>query len=41
MNLKLKTNSKIRDIAWEMFRLIDNIEGEPFKETLKLIKPIK
>jgi thymidylate synthase (FAD) len=30
---------EIRDIAWEMFRLIDTIEGEPFKETLKLIKP--
>ncbi len=43
--LKLRASEhaqvEIRDIAWEMFRLIDNIEGEPFKETLKLIKPTK
>jgi len=41
--LKLRASEhaqvEIRDIAWEMFRLIDTIEGEPFKETLKLIKP--
>lgn len=30
---------EIRDIAQQMYNLVDNIEGQPFKETLKLIKP--
>jgi hypothetical protein len=27
------------DIAWEMFRLVENIEGNPFEHTLNIIKP--
>ena len=42
--LKLRASEhaqvEIRDIAWEMFRLVDNIEGNPFEHTLKMIKPI-
>ncbi len=30
---------EIRDIAWEMFRLVEDIEGNPFEHTLKIIKP--
>lgn len=42
--LKLRASEhaqvEIRDIAWEMCRLVENIEGNPFKHTLKMIKPI-
>ncbi len=41
--LKLRTSEhaqvEIRDIAWEMFRLVEDIEGNPFEHTLKIIKP--
>jgi thymidylate synthase (FAD) len=30
---------EIRDIAWEMLMLVQDIEGNPFKHTLKMIKP--
>ena len=30
---------EIRDIAWEMYRLVEGIEGNPFEHTLKMIKP--
>jgi thymidylate synthase (FAD) len=30
---------EIRDIAWEMLMLVQGIEGNPFKHTLKMIKP--
>jgi thymidylate synthase (FAD) len=30
---------EIRDIAWEMLLLVQGIEGNPFKHTLKMIKP--
>lgn len=30
---------EIRDIAWEMYRLVESIEGNPFEHTLKMIKP--
>ena len=34
MNLKLE----IKEIAQEMWNLVENIEGNPFKETLTVIK---
>lgn len=41
--LKLRASEhaqvEIREIAWEMFRLVENIEGNPFQHTLKMIKP--
>jgi thymidylate synthase (FAD) len=41
--LKLRASEhaqvEIRDIAWEMYRLVEGIEGNPFKHTLKMIKP--
>lgn len=41
--LKLRASEhaqvEIRDIAWEMCRLVENIEGNPFEHTLKMIKP--
>lgn len=41
--LKLRASEhaqvEIRDIAWEMCRLVENIEGNPFQHTLKMIKP--
>jgi len=41
--LKLRASEhaqvEIRDIAWEMFRLVDTIEGDPFRHTLEMIKP--
>lgn len=41
--LKLRTSEhaqvEIRDIAWKMFRLVEDIEGNPFEHTLKIIKP--
>jgi len=41
--LKLRASEhaqvEIRDIAWEMYRLVENIEGNPFQHTLKMIKP--
>jgi thymidylate synthase (FAD) len=30
---------EIRDIAWEMLLLVQGIDGNPFKHTLKMIKP--
>ena len=30
---------EIRDIAWEMLLLVQAIEGNPFKHTLRMIKP--
>ena len=42
--LKLRASEhsqvEIRDIAWEMCKLVENIEGNPFEYTLKMIKPI-
>lgn len=41
--LKLRASEhaqvEIRDIAWEMLLLVQGIEGNPFKHTLKMIKP--
>jgi thymidylate synthase (FAD) len=41
--LKLRASEhaqvEIRDIAWEMYRLVENIEGNPFEHTLRMIKP--
>lgn len=41
--LKLRASEhaqvEIRDIAWEMCRLVENIEGNPFEHTLRMIKP--
>ena len=41
--LKLRASEhaqvEIRDIAWEMYRLVEGIEGNPFEHTLKMIKP--
>ena len=41
--LKLRASEhaqvEIRDIAWEMFRLVESIEGNPFKHTLEMINP--
>jgi thymidylate synthase (FAD) len=41
--LKLRASEhaqvEIRDIAWEMLLLVQAIEGNPFKHTLKMIKP--
>lgn len=41
--LKLRASEhaqvEIRDIAWEMYRLVESIEGNPFEHTLKMIKP--
>jgi thymidylate synthase ThyX len=41
--LKLRSSEhaqvEIRDIAQQMYDLVANIEGAPFKETLKWIKP--
>jgi len=41
--LKLRASEhaqvEIRDIAWEMLMLVQGIEGNPFKHTLKMIKP--
>ncbi len=41
--LKLRASEhaqvEIRDIAWGMCRLVENIEGNPFEHTLKMIKP--
>jgi len=41
--LKLRASEhaqvEIRDIAWEMYKLVENIEGNPFEHTLKMIKP--
>lgn len=41
--LKLRASDhaqlEIKDIAWKMFNLVAAIEEQPFKETLKLIKP--
>ena len=31
---------EIRDIAWEMYRLVYNIEGNPFEHTLRMINPL-
>lgn len=43
--LKLRASEhsqvEIRDIAWEMCKLVENIEGNPFEHTLKMIKPNK
>lgn len=42
--LKLRASEhaqvEIRNIAWEMYRLVYNIEGNPFEHTLKMIKPL-
>lgn len=41
--LKLRASEhaqvEIRDIAWTMYKLVENIEGNPFEHTLKMIKP--
>jgi flavin-dependent thymidylate synthase len=41
--LKLRASEhaqvEIREIAWEMFKLVENIDGHPFEHTLKMIKP--
>ena len=41
--LKLRASEhsqvEIKDIAWEMYRLVEGIEGNPFEHTLKMIKP--
>ena len=41
--LKLRASEhaqvEIKDIAWEMYRLVEGIEGNPFEHTLKIIKP--
>lgn len=41
--LKLRASEhaqvEIWNIAWEMYRLVENIEGNPFEHTLKMIKP--
>jgi flavin-dependent thymidylate synthase len=41
--LKLRASEhaqvEIRDIAWEMYRSVESIEGNPFEHTLKMIKP--
>lgn len=31
---------EIRNIAWEMYRLLLNIEGNPFEHTLRIINPL-
>lgn len=31
---------EIRNIAWEMYRLLLNIEGNPFEHTLRMINPL-
>ena len=42
--LKLRASEhaqvEIRNIAWEMYRLVYNIEGNPFEHTLKMINPL-
>jgi thymidylate synthase (FAD) len=41
--LKLRASEhaqvEIRDIAWTMYKLVENIEGNPFEHTLRMIKP--
>jgi len=41
--LKLRASEhsqiEIQMIAWEMFKLVENIDGHPFEHTLKMIKP--
>ena len=41
--LKLRASEhaqvEIRDIAWTMYNLVENIEGNPFEHTLRMIKP--
>lgn len=41
--LKLRASEhaqvEIQDIAWEMFNLVESIEGNPFEHTLRMIKP--
>lgn len=43
--LKLRASKhaqvEIQDIAWEMFNLVESIEGNPFEHTLRIIKPTK
>ena len=43
--LKLRASEhaqvEIQDIAWEMFNLVESIEGNPFEHTLRMIKPTK
>jgi len=43
--LKLRASEhsqvEIQDIAWEMFKLVESIEGNPFEHTLRMIKPTK
>jgi thymidylate synthase (FAD) len=38
---KLDAQKETRDIVLEMCRLVENIEGNPFEHTLKMIKPNK
>ena len=38
LRLKLDTQTETREIAQEMWNLVENIEGNPFKETLTVIK---
>jgi thymidylate synthase (FAD) len=41
--LKLRASEhaqvEIREIAWTMYKLVENIEGNPFEHTLRMIKP--
>ena len=41
--LKLRASEhaqvEIRNIAWTMYKLVENIEGNPFEHTLRMIKP--
>ena len=43
--LKLRASEhaqvEIQDIAWEMFKLVESIESNPFEHTLRMIKPTK
>ena len=38
LRLKLDTQNETREIAQQMWDLVENIPGNPFKETLKVIK---
>lgn len=38
LRLKLDTQTETREIAQQMWDLVENIPGNPFKETLKVIK---
>ena len=37
MNLRLK-NKEVRELAQQMLDLVKNIEGNPFKKTIKAFK---